>query len=89
MPAEDGTETCFVLGNVCFSQVMDKVRQKKVRGLSLLIKDLVSFYFFSVIFQISVDCECDDDCIYSRYTLSLTDQTILERTSTDVHFKVT
>ena len=30
MPAEDGTETCFVLGNVCFSQVMDKIRSKKV-----------------------------------------------------------
>ena len=30
MPAEDGTQTCFVLGNVCFSQVMDKIRQKKV-----------------------------------------------------------
>ena len=30
VPAEDGTKTCFVLGNVCFSQVMDKIRQKKV-----------------------------------------------------------
>ena len=30
VPAEDGTETCFVLGNVCFSQVMDKIRSKKV-----------------------------------------------------------
>ena len=30
VPAEDGTETCFVLGNVCFSQVIEKIRQKKV-----------------------------------------------------------
>ena len=36
----------------------------------------------------SVDCGCEEDCVYSRYTLSLTEQTILERTSTDVHFKV-
>ena len=35
--------------------------------------------------KLSVSCNCEPDCQYSRYTLSLADKTILERTSTDVY----
>lgn len=25
IPAVDGTETCFILGNICFDQIMNKI----------------------------------------------------------------
>ena len=65
VPALDGEETCFVLGNVCFDQIMNKIKSKKM----------------------NLTCECEEDCIYSRYTLSMKEDVILERTSTDVHFQ--
>ena len=37
--------------------------------------------------ELSTKCSCEDDCIYSRYTLSLSDKTISERTSSNVFFK--
>ena len=66
VPAEDGSETCFVLGNVCFDQIMRKIKEEKIK----------------------LNCGCEKDCIYSRYTISLEDKTILERTSTNVHFNI-
>ena len=65
VPALDGEETCFVLGNVCFDQIMNKIKSKKM----------------------NLTCDCEEDCIYSRYTLSMKEDVILERTSTDVHFQ--
>ena len=37
--------------------------------------------------ELATECSCEDDCIYSRYTLSLSDKTISERTSSNVFFK--
>ena len=65
VPAADDSETCFILGNVCFDQIMTKIREKKI----------------------SLNCNCEEDCTYSRYTIALEDKTILERTSTDVFFQ--
>ena len=64
VPAEDGSSTCFVLGNVCFDQIMRKIHAEDIK----------------------LNCGCDQDCVYSRYTIALEDKTILERTSTNVHF---
>ena len=44
VPASDGDDVCFVLGNVCFSQTMVKIKEEKI----------------------SVDCDCPEDCVYSR-----------------------
>ena len=63
VPAEDGVKTCFILGNVCFDQIMNKIEKKKMK----------------------LDCLCQDDCSYSKYTLSLTDKKILERTTVKVY----
>ena len=30
IPAENGTETCFILGNVCFQEIVKKVLSKKI-----------------------------------------------------------
>jgi len=30
VPSEDGAKMCFVVGNICFKQVMDQIRSKKV-----------------------------------------------------------
>ena len=65
VPGGDGFSTCFILGNVCFQQTMDKIKNEKL----------------------GVSCDCADDCVYSRYTLSLSDKQILERTSTAVFFQ--
>ena len=62
VPASDGSKLCFILGNVCFSQVM-----KKIQGG-----------------EMEVSCDCSADCVYSRYTMSVLDRTILERTSIDI-----
>ena len=59
VPSTDGTQTCFVLGNICFDQTMNKIQ----RG------------------QIKLECGCDEDCVISRYTLSVKDKTVLERLS--------
>ena len=64
VPAEDGSSTCFVLGNVCFDQIMRKIKAEDIK----------------------LNCGCDQDCVYSRYTIALEDKTVLERTSTNVHF---
>ena len=64
VPAGDGSSTCFVLGNVCFDQIMRKIHAEDIK----------------------LNCGCDQDCVYSRYTIALEDKTILERTSTNVHF---
>ena len=37
--------------------------------------------------KLDVSCDCAEDCVYSRYTLSLSDKQILERTSTAVFFQ--
>ena len=37
--------------------------------------------------KMNLTCDCEEDCIYSRYTLSMKEDVILERTSTDVHFQ--
>ena len=66
IPTMDGEETCFIIGNVCFDQIMNKIHSKKM----------------------NLTCECEEDCIYSRYTLSMKEDVILERTSTDVYFQV-
>ena len=63
VPAVDGAEVCFVLGNLCFDQIMTKIDD----GL------------------IDVECECEKDCVTQRYTMSLRDKTVLERTSTSVY----
>ena len=65
VPAEDGVKTCFIVGNVCFDQIMNKIQRSEVK----------------------TDCDCEDDCTNSRYTLSLEDKIISERTSTNVFFK--
>ena len=44
VPAQDGDQMCFVLGNVCFRQTMEKIKKEKI----------------------SVDCDCPEDCVYSR-----------------------
>ena len=31
-----------------------------------------------------LDCDCSEDCVYSRYTMSVLDRTILERTSVNI-----
>ena len=64
VPAKDGTQMCFVLGNLCFDQIMTKIED----GL------------------IDLECDCEKDCVSSRYTMSLRDKTVLERTSTRVFF---
>ena len=64
VPAVDGSNTCFVLGNVCFDQIMRKIKAEEIK----------------------LNCGCEQDCVYSRYTISLEDKTVLERTSTNVHF---
>ena len=30
IPATDGTETCFILGNICFDQIMSKIETGKM-----------------------------------------------------------
>ena len=30
IPAIDGTETCFILGNICFDQIMNKIETGKM-----------------------------------------------------------
>ena len=62
VPSDDNTQTCFILGNVCFEQIM-----KKIAGGEL-----------------ELTCDCSEDCIYSRYTMSVLDRTILERTSVNI-----
>ena len=62
IPSRNTSEVCFVLGNVCFHEIMEKV----VRG------------------EMNVTCDCEEDCIYSRYTIDVQDKLILERTSTDI-----
>ena len=62
VPAENGTETCFVLGNVCFQEIMEKVSSGKI----------------------NTTCDCQQDCVYSRYTIDVQDKVIIERTSTNV-----
>ena len=34
--------------------------------------------------EMNVTCDCEEDCIYSRYTIDVQDKLILERTSTDI-----
>ena len=62
VPSDDNTETCFILGNVCFQQIMKKIETGEVE----------------------LDCDCSEDCVYSRYTMSVMDRTILERTSVNI-----
>ena len=62
VPASDNSKTCFLLGNVCFSQIMKKIESELME----------------------LSCDCSADCVYSRYTLSVLDRTILERTSIDI-----
>merc|ERR1719384_1586706 len=37
--------------------------------------------------KLAVKWDCTEDCVYSRYTLSVSDKQILERTSTGVFFQ--
>ena len=37
--------------------------------------------------KLAVKCDCTEDCVYSRYTMSLSDKQILERTQTNVFFQ--
>ena len=30
VPAADGSKTCFVLGNVCFNQIMRKIKDEEI-----------------------------------------------------------
>ena len=62
VPATDGSQICFVLGNICFEDIMKKIEME----------------------EIEVKCDCQEDCILSRYTLSLKDKNIVERVSTRV-----
>ena len=59
VPATDGTQTCFILGNICFDQTMKEIQAGKIK----------------------LKCDCDEDCVISRYTLSVKDKTVLERLS--------
>ena len=34
--------------------------------------------------KVSTECHCEEDCVINRYTLSVKDKTILERTATSV-----
>ena len=34
--------------------------------------------------KINTTCDCQQDCVYSRYTIDVQDKVILERTSTNV-----
>ena len=54
-----GEEMCFVLGNVCFDQIMKKIESGDKK----------------------LGCECAKDCVYSRYSMSLTDRIVMERLS--------
>ena len=62
VPSLDQSQTCFVLGNVCFRQIMDKMEDGEMES----------------------DCDCSEDCVSSRYTMSVMDRTILERTSINI-----
>ena len=60
VPSADGEEMCFVLGQVCFDQIMAKIEKG----------------------SIDVDCACEPDCTFSRYSLSVQDKFVLERLTT-------
>ena len=64
VPAVDGSEICFVLGNVCFDQIMRKIKDEDIK----------------------LNCGCEKDCVYSRYTIALEDRKIFERTSPNVYW---
>ena len=51
---------CFVLGQLCFDQIMKKIENH----------------------ELDIECDCSKDCIYSKYTMSVKERTILERLTT-------
>ena len=80
VPAGQGSNTCFVLGNVCFQQIMEKIKNEKITVDCGCSEDCVySRYTLHTMYTMYT--------MFSRYTMSLSDKQILERTSTGVFFQ--
>ena len=63
IPAVDDSQMCFILGNLCFDQIIRNVEQG----------------------EIVLNCSCEKDCIRQRYTMSLRDKVVLERSQPEVY----
>ena len=57
VPSLEGEKMCFVLGNICFEKMMNKIEKVGPQ----------------------LPCNCPKDCVYSKYSMSVSDRVGLER----------
>ena len=51
---------CFLLGNICYEETMNKIDTEETQ----------------------LQCNCPKDCVYSKYSMSVSDRVVLERLTT-------
>ena len=60
VPSLEAEKMCFLLGNICFEQIMNLIENEERQ----------------------LKCDCPRDCVYSKYSMSVSDRVIKERLTT-------